>query len=824
MKKFYFVLSLLLAFSFTLAQNQKNSSGNLAPYQVSTEDRTYVQNNNPIVLGTRGNTELNYIFTDFEDQVFPPTGWTLEFSGTAYWTLVTTCSGYGTGVASAKFNFYSASTGTTQSLITSVMAPTVAGDQLVFDHAYATYTGGEDDQLQLETSTDGGTTFTTLILLHGGNSGELVTAPGQSGTFTPTAAQWATKTFDLPVGTNMVKFKAISAFGNNLYVDNIKIGTAPASDVGMFSLDIAGNILPGSITPQATVKNFGSAAQTFNVTMTIVPAGYTSTKTVTGLAPNTTQQVSFDNINAVVGTYTVKAYTQLAGDVNALNDTLQKVVSVTDATWMTAANINVATYMGTGATYKNGATELLFSAGGNSTNKTEVNKYDFATNTWVAVAPLPQPRVVTTSAATMGYYFVIGGSDGATTPAYVNTTFKYDIAANTWSTAATLPGNVGWGDAYPYQDSLIYLVGGYDGTNYLTSVLLYNVNTNTWRPATSLPIGIFGGAMAIYNNKIVYVGGATAAGIVGTTYVGTIDASDRSVITWTTGTAYPLGVKFRWDAARWQDGIIVAGGSPTTSWTGTTDCYVYKVATDTWVPQLNKPTAILGAAVGSIQTATNVWKYAVATGYNGTAASLLTEVFVDNSYVVPVELASFTAKNINGNVVLNWLTASELNNSGFEVQRRSGNENFAAIGFVEGFGTTSQAQSYSFTDREAVSGNYTYRLKQIDFDGTFSYSPEVNVGVNVPAEFNLSQNYPNPFNPSTKINFNLTVDSRVSFKVFDILGQEVYSSLNQNYTAGLHTITFDGSSINSGVYFYRLDAAGIDGSEFSSVMKMILAK
>ncbi|QQS36356.1 MAG: T9SS type A sorting domain-containing protein [Ignavibacteriales bacterium] len=824
MKKSFFVLSLLLAFSFTLAQSQKNASWNLAPYQISTEDRTYVQDNNPVVLGTKGVTDLRYIFTDFEDQVFPPTGWTLEFTGTAYWTLVTTCSGYGTGVAAAKFNFYSATTGTTQSMVTSVMAPTVTGDQLVFDHAYATYTGGEDDQLQLETSTDGGTTFTTLILLHGGNSGELVTAPGQSGTFTPTAAQWATKTFALPVGTNMVKFKAISAYGNNLYLDNIKIGTAPANDVGMFSLDVAGNILPGTVTPMATVKNFGSAEQTFNVTMTIVPAGYTSTKTVTGLAPNTTQQVSFDNIAAVVGTYTVKAYTQLAGDVNALNDTLQKVVSVTDATWMTAANINVGTYMGAGATYKNGATELLFSAGGNSTNKTEANKYDFATNTWVAIAPLPQPRVVTTSAATMGYYFVIGGSDGASTPAYQNTTLKYDITANTWSTAATLPGNVGWSDAYPYQDSLIYLVGGYDGTNYLTSVLLYNVNTDTWRPATSLPTGIFGGAMAIYNNTIVYVGGATASGIVGTTYVGTIDANDRTIITWTSGAAFPLGARFRWDAAKWQDGIIVAGGSPTTSWTGSTDCYVYKVATDTWVPQISKPTAVLGSSVGSIQTEVNQWKLAVATGYNGTAISMLTEVFVDNSYIVPVELVSFNANRSNENVVLSWLTATELNNSGFEIERRSETEDYTTVGFVKGFGTTSQAQSYSFIDVNVGTGSYTYRLKQIDFDGTFSYSNEVKIDMGIPAEFELSQNYPNPFNPSTKINFNLPVESRVSFKVFDILGQEVLSILNQNFVAGPHSITFDGSSLNSGVYFYRIDAAGVNGSEFSSVKKMILTK
>jgi hypothetical protein len=295
------------------------------------------------------------------------------------------------------------------------------------------------------------------------------------------------------------------------------------------------------------------------------------------------------------------------------------------------------------------------------------------------------------------------------------------------------------------------------------------------------------------------------------------------VITWTTGAAYPLGTKFRWDAAKWQDGIIVAGGSPGTGWTGSTDCYVYKVDTDTWVAQLPKPTATLGSAVGSILTSTNVWKLAMATGYDGVASTTKTEIFVDNSFT-PVELVSFNGSNDNGNVVLNWLTASELNNNGFEVERKSGTENFVKIAFVQGNGTTSEANSYSFTDVNVASGSYSYRLRQIDFDGTVSFSNIVNVEVGVPGKFNLSQNYPNPFNPSTKISISLPVESRVSLKVFDILGQEVFSQLNQNYTAGSHTISFDGSSLNSGVYFYRVDASGVNGNDFSSVKKMILTK
>jgi hypothetical protein len=115
-------------------------------------------------------------------------------------------------------------------------------------------------------------------------------------------------------------------------------------------------------------------------------------------------------------------------------------------------------------------------------------------------------------------------------------------------------------------------------------------------------------------------------------------------------------------------------------------------------------------------------------------------------------------------------------------------------------------------------------LKQIDFDGTFTYSDEVEVEVIAPALFSLDQNYPNPFNPTTRITFSLAVDSRVSLKIFDVLGQEVSSLVNQNLTQGVHTYNFNAAGINSGVYFYKLEATGVNGNEFVDVKKMILVK
>lgn len=195
-----------------------------------------------------------------------------------------------------------------------------------------------------------------------------------------------------------------------------------------------------------------------------------------------------------------------------------------------------------------------------------------------------------------------------------------------------------------------------------------------------------------------------------------------------------------------------------------------------------------------------------------------------NISIIPVELTSFTASVVGSDVKLLWETASELNNSGFSIERKYSNTEFMEVGFVPGFGTTSEPKSYSFTDNNLRSGIYSYRLKQIDFDGTFTYSDEVNVEVIAPASFSLDQNYPNPFNPSTRISFSLAVDSKVSLKIFDILGQEVTSLINQDLTQGVHTYDFNAAGINSGVYFYKLEATGVNGNEFTDVKKMILVK
>jgi hypothetical protein len=195
---------------------------------------------------------------------------------------------------------------------------------------------------------------------------------------------------------------------------------------------------------------------------------------------------------------------------------------------------------------------------------------------------------------------------------------------------------------------------------------------------------------------------------------------------------------------------------------------------------------------------------------------------------IPVELVSFNASVVNGNVQLSWSTASETNNSGFSVERRNVNNNtytsWQNIAFVDGKGTTSQQTSYSYTDNNVNTGKYQYRLKQIDFNGTFSYSDVVNVDINVPQKFALEQNYPNPFNPTTSVKFSLPVESKVTIKIFNLIGQEVAEITNRNYDAGSHTVLIDGSLLTSGLYFYTINASGADGKDFTSTKKMLLMK
>jgi photosystem II stability/assembly factor-like uncharacterized protein len=189
--------------------------------------------------------------------------------------------------------------------------------------------------------------------------------------------------------------------------------------------------------------------------------------------------------------------------------------------------------------------------------------------------------------------------------------------------------------------------------------------------------------------------------------------------------------------------------------------------------------------------------------------------------IIPVELTSFTAVADANNLILNWLTATETNNLGFEILRSGQQMNYRweNIGFVKGKGTTSEQQTYSFIDINLSAGEYQYKLKQIDFDGTYEYSNIIKVNIKVPNEFLLIQNYPNPFNPITKIKYAIGSMQFAILKIYDVLGNEVSTLVNEVKPAGEYEIEFDGSNLSSGTYFYKLQAG-----DFVEIKKLLLLK
>lgn len=175
-------------------------------------------------------------------------------------------------------------------------------------------------------------------------------------------------------------------------------------------------------------------------------------------------------------------------------------------------------------------------------------------------------------------------------------------------------------------------------------------------------------------------------------------------------------------------------------------------------------------------------------------------------YSLPVELVSFNARSVDNSVILDWMTASELNNKGFSVEKSFDGTSFSEIGFVAGRGTSTEFGKYSYTDNNAGAAVVYYRLKQTDFDGTFSYSSVVRVETSsVPSVFALNQNYPNPFNPSTSISFTVASEGIAGLNIYTINGELVSTLFNETAKAGqVYNVKFDAGNLPSGIYFYRL--------------------
>jgi len=201
-------------------------------------------------------------------------------------------------------------------------------------------------------------------------------------------------------------------------------------------------------------------------------------------------------------------------------------------------------------------------------------------------------------------------------------------------------------------------------------------------------------------------------------------------------------------------------------------------------------------------------------GYSG-----LLYKYLDTTYI-PVQLVNFTGNAIYDEVILNWTTATETNNYGFEIQKSDDKIHWFKIGFVKGYGTTTERSFYLFKDKIQKAGHYYYRLKQIDYDGSYEISEIIKITVEQPPGFELLQNYPNPFNPSTTIKYIVSEESNVKIKLYDVTGREVMDLVNDKKQPGYYTIKLNLSNLTSGVYFYRM----ITNTGYHSTKKLIILK
>ena len=186
---------------------------------------------------------------------------------------------------------------------------------------------------------------------------------------------------------------------------------------------------------------------------------------------------------------------------------------------------------------------------------------------------------------------------------------------------------------------------------------------------------------------------------------------------------------------------------------------------------------------------------------------------------VPVELTSFTAAANGEDVILSWSTATELNNLGFEIQRSIEGDEFFTVGFVDGHGTTTEQHNYTYSDKNLENSKYYYRLKQVNYDGSYEYSDVVEVEFKAFNSYELEQNFPNPFNPATTIKFSIPKEIQVNLVTYNILGEKVKDLKNEVMKPGYYEVEFNASALSSGVYFYRIKAG-----DFVRTKKMLLLK
>lgn len=522
----------------------------------------------------------------------------------------------------------------------------------------------------------------------------------------------------------------------------------------------------------------------------------------------------------------------------------------------------------------------IYIGGSTSTGSASSWAYDRPLLDWATSTSLRNNILFNARIGGSGFHYAFGNEVG--TENWTNTSSDYNVYIAPNSNAVAVWGSTnltiqGWrdsslGDKHTWSTTNSVI----SATSLFSNVTTGNltINTGNWQAWI-----VSGKGLAIAGQTTDYNGNSRPAAVTsGCSDIGayeftatppsnptaTVDNAPGSGVTstytlwgrtlmqinWGTGgSSYPSSVAVRYYSGVNHSGVV-GGGYSNSYWqvtpTGTLTGALYNITinfgqNETYTigtPSSNTRLAKYNGTWEVFSTAgTGTWQ----TELNWASETIKTRdmnsfsdyALTDQSNPLPVEMCSFTGFASSRQVDLSWTTCSEVNNRGFEIERRIYNSAITSYngwekaGFVEGHGTTSQQQSYSYSDRKLASGKYQYRIKQVDFNGNFEYhnltSPNELV-IGNPKSADLFQNYPNPSNPTSKVDFQIPFSAKVTLKVYDITGKEVASLLEKDLESGFYTAEFNGSNLSSGVYFYRINAVSPDGNNFNKTMKLILVK
>lgn len=607
-----------------------------------------------------------YYFEGFEN-AFPPNGWQIvDVLDTTYiWSsqVIADYPAVYEGTTSAYMHYdFNGAPGGEDWLIMPKFTVT-AGDSLSLQFKFEYMGYPPDSTFILISTTDSAlTSFTNVVDF----IADTVTVPA---TVLPL---WTYYSYSLNAYAGQdiyVAFKNKNIFGDGVFIDNVEIGTRPAAEVAVKSINMDSFYPSGTSNPKASVKNYGSSTQTFNVTMNIT-GGYSSTKSVTVL-PQATTQISFDPWNAAIGNYTINALTSLAGDVNPANDTLSSFIKVLEPFvhygWSSHDPLVAATVGGAAASICSNTNSRYFLMGGyNTTYTADAYEYDLSFATWAGINPMPAIAQYSANAKANGKLFVIGGENATT---IIGNVQIYDYTTGVWTTGTAMPIPMSSAAFGTYKDSLVYIMGGGTVGAGSNAVQIYNMYTDTWTTGTPKPGDFtYGCRGGIVNNKIVVAGGfnLVIGGRVGTTYVGEIDAADPTQITWTQVADHPAGITSRSGSAVSLDAnsglVVFSGGVASNTPVITARTFAFDVNSNSWKLGPDKPTALelfymapvlqndslylaaLGGGDGSIASDKNEW---LNLGYYHITTGLAENTLLVDATIFPNPAADATTLSVN---------------------------------------------------------------------------------------------------------------------------------------------------------------------------------